>query len=403
MLVDKRPEIIAALILIVTFNHFLNCVDGETRNRDGTVKISKEQLQKTREQLKQSKEQQRAIKLPPCAACRGLVESFRNGMEKTARGKFEGGDTAWEEEKLKSYAKSEVRLVEIQENLCKGSDRGAEQCHMLAEETESDIEDWWFNHQDSKDLLTHLCIDLLKHCCPDKHYGPDCLPCEGYPDNICSNNGKCKGSGTRKGNGNCTCDAGYSGDVCDRCSPGYFESYRDEIKLLCTKCHPACDGDCKNGGAEACEKCNRGWEMIEGKGCVDVNECLIENKEACSGNRFCVNTDGSFDCLECDKACDGCTGDGPDMCIKCVDGHRKKDNICVDSDLLGRKRKENIARYSTYFGMCLATCIILQRNVYAASVIGLLVGVYISVSEYMIAFSTVQDTSANMDILGPAT
>jgi len=51
-------------------------------------------------------------------------------------------------------------------------------------------------------------------------------------------------------------------------------------------------------------------------------------------------------------------------------------------------------------GLCVATCIILQRNIYAASVIGLLVALYISISEYMIANSNVQDTMTNMDILG---
>lgn len=74
----------------------------------------------------------------------------------------------------------------------------------------------------------------------------------------------------------------------------------------------------------------------------------------------------------------------------------------LDSDLLGRKQQENVARYATYLGLCIATCIIFQRNIYIASVIGLLVGIYISVSEYMIAHSNVQDTTANVDILGPA-
>ncbi|KZC15199.1 hypothetical protein WN55_00971, partial [Dufourea novaeangliae] len=74
----------------------------------------------------------------------------------------------------------------------------------------------------------------------------------------------------------------------------------------------------------------------------------------------------------------------------------------LDSDLLGRKKQENMARYATYFGLCIATCIIFQRNIYIASVIGLLVGVYISVSEYMIANSNLQDTTPKLDILGPA-
>ena len=48
-------------------------------------------------------------------------------MEDTARGKFEGGDTAWEEEKMKSYKNSEIRLVEIQEKLCNEVVRGQSQ------------------------------------------------------------------------------------------------------------------------------------------------------------------------------------------------------------------------------------------------------------------------------------
>ena len=48
-------------------------------------------------------------------------------MERTARGKFEGGDADWEEKKLRTYANSEVRLVEIQEKLCTDLTRGEDQ------------------------------------------------------------------------------------------------------------------------------------------------------------------------------------------------------------------------------------------------------------------------------------
>ncbi|KAG7196483.1 hypothetical protein KM043_000032 [Ampulex compressa] len=106
--------------------------------------------------------------------------------------------------------------------------------------------------------------------------------------------------------------------------------------------------------------------------------------------------------IDCDKACDGCTGDGPDMCLKCADGYHKQNNLCINSDFLGRKKHINIARYVTYLGLCVATCIIFQRNIYAASVIGLAVGIYISVSEYMIAHNDVQDTMASVDVLGSA-
>nr|CAD7402044.1 unnamed protein product [Timema cristinae] len=194
-------------------------------------------------------------------------------MERTSRGKFEGGDAAWEEEKLQSYSTSEVRLIEIQENLCadikdginqgwwrrpgvtveckdKGGnhrsergycgdgpsyysstpltdvksiknlmcltvqlallsflctctgranhhpyclDRPTVHCHFLAEENEHLLEEWWFNKQmEEPDLFKFLCINTLKHCCPENHYGMECKTCPGFPDNVCNKNGKCK-------------------------------------------------------------------------------------------------------------------------------------------------------------------------------------------------------------------
>ncbi len=51
-------------------------------------------------------------------------------MERTSRGKFEGGDADWEEKKLKSYSNSEVRLVEIQEKLCTELSKGSDQVRL---------------------------------------------------------------------------------------------------------------------------------------------------------------------------------------------------------------------------------------------------------------------------------
>ena len=56
------------------------------------------------------------------------------GMERTSRGKFEGGDADWEEKKLRSYSNSEVRLVEIQEKLCSDVSKGEDQVYK------------WLNH-----------------------------------------------------------------------------------------------------------------------------------------------------------------------------------------------------------------------------------------------------------------
>ncbi|EAT34726.1 AAEL013067-PA [Aedes aegypti] len=148
---------------------------------------------------KSKKDRQKSEKLPPCRACTVLVNSFRDGMKRTERSKHDGGDAAWEEERLGSYKTSELRLVEIQEGLCRDVGRGEDQCHLLAEEHEPQIEEWWKEHQTAQpDLHQWLCVEQAQVCCPDGFYGPNCDPCPS-----CFGNGKCKGNGTRKGNGKC--------------------------------------------------------------------------------------------------------------------------------------------------------------------------------------------------------
>lgn len=76
-----------------------------------------------------------------------------------------------------------------------------------------------------------------------------------------------------------------------------------------------------------CLSCKSGWIKDEQGGCNDVNEC-ITMKNACKANQFCVNNEGSFTCLECDRACSGCTGDGPDLCEKCAQGYELREGQC---------------------------------------------------------------------------
>lgn len=337
---------------------------------------------------KSNKENQKNAKLPPCAACRVLTDSFKKGMESTARGKFEGGDSAWEEEKMKSYKKSEVRLIEIQEKLCKDVERGQKQCEANAEEHEHLLEDWWFREQENEpELHTWLCINTLRVCCPPNHFGPQCLPCKGGIENPCGGNGKCKGAGTRKGSGDCSCNPGYGGEMCDSCTYGYYQAYKDESKILCEKCNKACNGPCSGPGQKSCVACKEGWVMDTEHGCLDINECLLD-KTPCKRNQFCVNNEGSYTCLECDKACDGCTGDGPDMCEKCAEGYIKEKDMCVDNGAKERDKHMTFARYVTYAGLTIATCIILQKNTCIAAIVGVSVAIYISFSEYYLKDTT---------------
>lgn len=131
-----------------------------------------------------------------------------------------------------------------------------------------------------------------------------------------------------------------------------------------------------------CSKCKSGWLLSEDIGCYDINECLSE--DICSGNEFCVNTEGSYKCMQCDPACNGCHGDGPDMCLNCAEGYKLHDNICINTKVKSPHSNEDLYRYGVYLGLCVATYIIFQKNVLLASIVGVVVAMYVSVSEYVL-------------------
>lgn len=324
--------------------------------------------------------------LPPCQACKTIVKTFMHGMERTKRSRFDGGDVEWEKKKMGKYSNSEIRFIEIQEHLCQEVIQGQEHCRNLAEQHESYLEDWYYNkQQEEPDLHKFLCIDAKKVCCPNNHYGPNCTPCTGGAEKPCSGHGKCKGNGTRKGSGKCKCNAGYMGGLCDECTEGYYADTSASGEKQCTKCHKACKGNCTEGGSKACQACNDGYVMTEDLGCADVDECVESETPICKEGTFCVNNEGSHDCLYCDRACKSCTGDGPDMCIKCAEGYILKDKVCIEKKIWWRDVHVQLARYATYLGLCIATFIIFKRTAYVASVIGLLVAVYIGFSEYTLS------------------
>lgn len=352
---------------------------------------------------KETKDAKSSAKLPPCGSCTNLVTSFLAGMSRTKRGKLGGGDSAWEEKAGQRYSTSEVRLVEITEELCKDVERGETQCHHLAGEWEELLETWWSLEPDTRpELRQWLCVEQLKVCCETDTFGPDCKPCSVVGENgkVCSGNGKCKGGGTRKGNGKCACSKEYSGDKCEKCSMLFYQSFKDESKLLCSACHKACKGHCSGPGPKACTLCGDGYVMNTEHGCMDIDECVLS--KPCTKDKFCVNTEGTFRCMKCDKACDGCDSDGPDNCVECAEGHqRNKNNVCVTDKMAGRIFTIDNTRFFTYAGLVVATCIIFHKNWLVASLIGGLVAVYISVTEYYLANNTMngdlQPTPGTLD------
>ena len=58
----------------------------------------------------------------------------------------------------------------------------------------------------------------------------------------------------------------------------------------------------------------------------------------------------------------------------------------IDNSNVDRERNLQFARYITYAGLTVATCIILQRHTVLAAVVGLSVAVYITGSEYYLTY-----------------
>uniref|UniRef100_A0A8D3C6G5 EGF-like domain-containing protein n=1 Tax=Scophthalmus maximus TaxID=52904 RepID=A0A8D3C6G5_SCOMX len=102
--------------------------------------------------------------------------------------------------------------------------------------------------------------------------------------------------------------------------------------LLAVQVH-SCPGTCsKCWGPEndQCEECRAGW-TLHNNTCVDIDECGTELGN-CPHNSYCFNTEGSYECRDCDPACVGCMGSGPARCRKCASGYRLTGSKCLDID-----------------------------------------------------------------------
>lgn len=252
-------------------------------------------------------------------------------MERTARYNFEGGDTAWQEQKLGSYATSETRFIEILETLCQKTEF---ECNVFVEESEEFLEEWYRNpDRDKDDFERWLCIEKAVVCCPEYQYGPDCKDCPGEKGRPCFDNGLCKGDGSRGGDGTCICEGGYKGKLCDVCKKGFYESFRNETDVDCEACDVSCASTCTGPGPTACKKCKGGYLWDQELGCQDIDECKRDPETfPCKKEQYCENTAGSYTCSNCDIACTECLGPGNEKCIACRTGFSMVDNVCRDID-----------------------------------------------------------------------
>lgn len=310
-------------------------------------------------------------KLPPCGACKNVIGSFNNILNKS-------GD--------------QVPSQELFKKLCSDVSRGEKQCKKDAQLWKDHLEEWLGLDKESRPtLLQSLCVDKLEACCPEGHFGPDCKQCSfvGQNNKVCTGNGKCKGSGTRKGSGACQCDQGYNGDMCELCADSYFMSYHDDEKTLCSPCHHACLGKCTGAGPKKCLACKYGYVMHAELGCQDIDECAAK-RNLCQTNQFCVNAEGTHQCIPCDESCKRCTGVGPDSCTECATGYTRsgQDRICVKDEAEAKIFTISNVRFFTYGGLCVAAAIIFQRSTIVAGILGLAIALYISLSEYYLQGAT---------------
>ncbi|XP_050350568.1 cysteine-rich with EGF-like domain protein 2 [Nymphalis io] len=331
-----------------------------------------------------TKEQLHTKKINECQRCKVVTDSFSNWLEETSRGKHEGGDAAWEEAKLKSYARSEMRLVEIQESLCSELKTHQDDCYALSEEAESLLEKWWFHeYQNDLDLYTWLCIENLKYCCPANHYGESCTLCPNIRNNkICGGNGKCDGDGTRKGDGRCICKRGFTGTDCDECSHNFYNASKES----CKPCHKACDG-CHGDGIEACVKCADGWTLKFGK-CIDNNECL--DLSICKSNEYCINKEGTFVCKLCDKTCKTCEGAGPSSCTTCSPNHVLWIGKCIDVKFQRDLLINCSIRIAFYLCLVILVMFLFRKSKSLASLTVLIISILIYYSETTSAVSLIK-------------
>jgi len=100
-----------------------------------------------------------------CEVCEEVGAGLRRGFEKTQKQRFGGGNTAWEERKLKEWAKSELRYVEIHEQICGEAQKKSsknDDCHAFVSDHEDLIEAWWFNLRDTLDFRSFICVQSTR-------------------------------------------------------------------------------------------------------------------------------------------------------------------------------------------------------------------------------------------------
>ena len=163
------------------------------------------------------------------------------------------------------------------------------------------------------DLLTNVsaCIDIdecsSRNTCPTYSYcenlagSYNCKCAPGFQGDLCKDIDEC--SVTNSCHANATCSNSEGSYEC-ACNLGSYGNGKTCLEGQCDDRSCPSNKECVSPTTDECE-CKQGFSLEKnGKFCIDIDECLLDNH--CDQNALCVNSVGFFSC-SCNS---GYYGDG---------------------------------------------------------------------------------------------
>ena len=86
--------------------------------------------------------------------------------------------------------------------------------------------------------------------------------------------------------------------------------------------------------------------------------------------------------LACDKVCKTCYGLGNQQCLECADGHIMEGKKCIPYEKSKKSNQMEIFKYLAYVSISILLCFLMSKKSLVASIITVLLSVYIGLAEY---------------------
>ncbi|KAJ7329072.1 hypothetical protein JRQ81_015246, partial [Phrynocephalus forsythii] len=191
----------------------------------------------------------------------------------------------------------------------------------------------------------HICMrEFQESQCCQGYWGPECLECPGGAISPCNNRGHCFQGII--GNGTCTCQKGFSGTACEKCSEDHV--FGPNCTSVCSCVHGICSTGINGNGKCTClsgykgPNCDQPIPECQALQCPENSRCTIssagENQLECKCH---PNYEGNG--RQCEpinpcakKICDphaDCLYLGPNRhkCM-CQHGYKGDGQVCIPID-----------------------------------------------------------------------